>query len=80
MNTKQKLKKAGFTLVEVLVVLVVTAVLAAILFAVFARVREKGRITVCQSNLKQIASAMQQYVQDSNGIKQVCFCKFVLVT
>ena len=57
----------GFTLVELLVAIGIVAVITAILFPVFASVRERGRRTVCQSNLKQIAIAMQQYVQDNNG-------------
>ena len=60
-------KRAGFTLIELLVVIAIVAVMAAILFPVFATVRERGRRTVCQSNLKQIAVAMQQYVQDNGG-------------
>jgi prepilin-type N-terminal cleavage/methylation domain-containing protein/prepilin-type processing-associated H-X9-DG protein len=58
---------AGFTLVEVLVVLAIMAVLGALLFATFSRVREKGRNATCQSNLHQMALALQQYVQDHNG-------------
>lgn len=61
-------KRTGFTLVEILVVIAIIAVLAALLFAVFARVREKGRSASCQSNLRQIALAMQQYVGDNDGI------------
>ena len=61
-------KRAGFTLIELLVVIAIVAVMAAILFPVFAAVRERGRRTVCQSNLKQIAVAMQQYVQDNGGV------------
>ena len=61
-------KRAGFTLIELLVVIAIVAALAAILFPVFAAVRERGRRAVCQSNLKQIAVAMQQYVQDNGGV------------
>ena len=61
-------KRNGFTLVEVLVVIAIIAVLAALLFAVFARVRERGRNASCQSNLRQIAMAMQQYVGDNDGV------------
>ena len=68
MNTNCRAQKIfGFTLIELLVVVAIVAVIAAILFPVFARVRERGRRTVCQSNLKQLALAMQQYVQDNNG-------------
>jgi prepilin-type N-terminal cleavage/methylation domain-containing protein/prepilin-type processing-associated H-X9-DG protein len=61
------MKRQGFTLIELLVVIAILGLLAAVLFPVFAKVRENGRRTACQSNLKQLALAMQQYVQDSNG-------------
>jgi len=67
MNTQQRFGKTGFTLVELLVVLAVIVFLAATLFAVFSRVREKGRSTVCRGNLRQIALSIQQYVQDHDG-------------
>ena len=67
-NANRLTNRAGFTLIELLVVIAIVAVVAAILFPVFAAVRERGRRTVCQSNLKQIAMAMQQYVQDNGGV------------
>ena len=61
-------KRTGFTLVEILVVIAIIGVLAALLFGVYSRVREKGRSASCQSNLRQIALAMQQYVGDNDGV------------
>ncbi|HEX8550234.1 MAG TPA: DUF1559 domain-containing protein [Abditibacteriaceae bacterium] len=58
--------RAGFTLVEMLIVIAVIAILAAILFPVFGRVRERGRTIACNSNMKQLAMAFQQYAQDAN--------------
>jgi prepilin-type processing-associated H-X9-DG protein len=52
------------SMIELLVVIAVIAVIAAILFPVFARVREKARQTTCLSNEKQIAAAVQIYMQD----------------
>lgn len=54
----------GFTLIELLVVIAIIAVLAAILFPVFAKARESAKKSACANNLKQLASAMLQYVQD----------------
>ena len=59
----QSAKKA-FTLIELLVVMAILALLAAILFPVFARVRENARRSSCQSNLKQIGLGIAQYAQD----------------
>ena len=57
-------RRRGFTLIELLVVIAIIAILAAILFPVFARAREQARKATCMSNLKQIALATLQYVQD----------------
>src|SRR5437868_5491591 len=56
--------RRGFTLIELLVVIAIIAILAAILFPVFAQAREKARQASCQSNLKQVGTAMMMYTQD----------------
>jgi len=55
---------SGFTLIELLVVIAIIAILAAILFPVFAKVREKARQTSCLSNEKQLGLGFLQYTQD----------------
>jgi len=57
---------SGFTLIELLVVIGIIAVLSAILFPVFARAREKARMTSCMNNQRMIFAAMMMYVQDNN--------------
>jgi prepilin-type N-terminal cleavage/methylation domain-containing protein/prepilin-type processing-associated H-X9-DG protein len=59
-----KSTKFAFTLIELLVVIAIIAILAAILFPVFAKVREKARQTECISNFKQIGLAILQYNDD----------------
>ena len=60
-------RRNGFTLIELLVVIAIIAILAAILMPVFARARDKAREATCKSNMKQIAFAVQEYLDDWNG-------------
>lgn len=60
-------RSGGFTLVEILVVLAVIGLLAALLFPVFARVRENGRATQCAAHLRQVDLALAQYEEDNDG-------------
>ena len=62
---KRGITKNGFTLIELLVVIAIIAIIAAILFPVFAKVRENARRASCQSNLKQLSLALIQYTQDN---------------
>jgi prepilin-type N-terminal cleavage/methylation domain-containing protein/prepilin-type processing-associated H-X9-DG protein len=56
--------KRGFTLIELLVVMAVLGVLAGILYPVLAKARARAAASSCQSNLRQLASAFQSYLQD----------------
>lgn len=57
-------RHTGFTLVELLAVIAIIAILSAMLMPTFSRVREMGRRTVCQSNLKQFSYAFAMYIGD----------------
>lgn len=59
--------RRAFTLLELLVVIAVTALLAALLFPVFAGARDRARQTACVSNLRQLALANQMYASDADG-------------
>ena len=62
----RRVSHQGFTLIELLVVIAIISILAAILFPVFSHVRENARRATCQSNLKQIGLAFDQYTQDND--------------
>lgn len=64
------MKKKAFTLIELLVVIAIIAILAAILFPVFAKVRDKARSTNCANNLKQMSAAFHMYFDDWDGMFQ----------
>jgi prepilin-type N-terminal cleavage/methylation domain-containing protein/prepilin-type processing-associated H-X9-DG protein len=54
----------GFTLIELLLVIALITILAAVLFPVFAQMRDTACRCRCLSHLRQLAIAHQLYVQD----------------
>jgi prepilin-type N-terminal cleavage/methylation domain-containing protein len=58
--------KAGFTLVEMMIVVAVIGLLASMAIPYFAKARDTARNKLCIENLVQIESAKQQWGLDYN--------------
>lgn len=60
-------KSTGFTLVEIMIVVLIIGILLAIAIPNFVQARESSRAKACVANLKQLDSAKQQYMMDKNA-------------
>jgi prepilin-type processing-associated H-X9-DG protein/prepilin-type N-terminal cleavage/methylation domain-containing protein len=58
---------SGFTLTELMVVIVIIVVLAAMTFMGASRMKEKARSAVCASNIRQVGMAMLSYTSDNQN-------------
>jgi len=66
----KKTSKAGFTLVELLVVISIIGMLAGLMLPAVQSAREQGRRTTCINNQKNIALAFIQYEQTKGRFPQ----------
>lgn len=62
----QKRGESGFTLIELMVVIVVIAIMAALLLPALNRTKEQARGTACRSNMKQLSLAFLMYAEDND--------------
>jgi prepilin-type processing-associated H-X9-DG protein/prepilin-type N-terminal cleavage/methylation domain-containing protein len=60
-------RTSGFTLTELMVVIVIIVVLAAMTFMGASRMKAKARSAVCASNIRQVGMAMLSYTSDNQN-------------
>lgn len=65
-------KKSGFTIVELLIVIVVIAILAAITIAAYSGMQNRAKDSSADAGISQIKKAMELYKVDNDAYPAVC--------
>jgi prepilin-type N-terminal cleavage/methylation domain-containing protein len=67
MKTMKNVRKAGFTLVEIMIVVAIIGLLAAIAIPNFVKARATSQANACINNLRQIDAAANQYALENKA-------------
>jgi len=75
----RKYSAQGFTLVEIMIVVVIIGLLAAMAIPAFNKVRQASREKAITNNLRQLSAAAQQYMLEK-GVNTVAYTDIVGTT
>lgn len=67
---KARKRQKGFTLIEMLAVVIILVIVAAIAFVVVNNQIEKSRVNTDAANARTIADAVQRYILDHGGLDE----------
>jgi type II secretion system protein G len=62
-----KKRQAGFTLIEMMIVIAIIAILASMTIPNLIRAKSRSQLTGCQSNLRNLGNALEMYNVDYKG-------------
>ena len=65
---RRSFRKKGFTLVEIVLVIVLIGILGAIIVPKFAGQTDKAKIAATKANIESIRSAIRMYQADHDGV------------
>jgi len=60
-------RERGFTLIELMIVIAIIAILAGILVPNFLKARAQGQLAACESNLRNTATALEEFATANDG-------------
>ena len=69
----RNVKKAGFTLVEIMIVVAIIGLLAAIAIPNFVKARSTSQQNACINNLRQMDGAMQEYALENKLVSSATY-------